>query len=587
MTIEKTSPGVVIDDRYLLVKHLGDGGAAVVWEAKDRQTGQSLALKLLRPELRASEEIVSRLMREAEILFALDHPNIARAYAAVLDRAQPYFTMELLFGEPLETIIGDRAETEQHFSGTEILAVFEPVCSALRYAHARGVIHRDLKPGNVMIVDAASEDPDVKVLDFGIAKLQNKGSSASTTQGRIYGTFYYMSPEQVDGFSVDARSDIYALGVMLFEMLTLRRAWLLDGKGQRAKAFNTAPPGGGQNAIAKVLKRSFGEPRPDPAEYRASLSPQTRAVVAKALALDPDQRFESIDAFHAALSKALSEELDPTEAVGPVRVPGSTPQPSPLAGSRTGTLARPAREGPPQVEPDAGLSTDDIQPTVVGESPTSPVALDVEQMSPQDTLPASFSVPSSQEAAPPEAFIPQVVAPIEPRVAEPIRFEATELETPQLSAEDSGEAPGTRSPSRSWFAWAALIALYANGGLMTAIWWQRKKPIKIQAQPPAAKSPAPQPATEIEPPPEPAPPAEPETVRKARALREELEGARVSRAALRSASRRLYKLSGHIKNAKTRSRVRRQARVSVRRGDAKGLLRALSALETALSTQPR
>jgi TolB-like protein/Flp pilus assembly protein TadD len=213
---------------YRITAKLGEGGMGAVYRAEDTTLNREVALKILPPELARSEERLERFQREAQTLAALDHPNIVTIFSVEEEDDLHFLTMQLVEGRPLsETIPQD---------GMSLDALFDiaiPLSEALAAAHEAGVVHRDLKPANVMVGD----DGRVRVLDFGLAKLrpQEEASVASdlptealTQEGRIVGTMPYMSPEQLEGREVDARSDIFSLGVMLYEMVTGERPFKGD-----------------------------------------------------------------------------------------------------------------------------------------------------------------------------------------------------------------------------------------------------------------------------------------------------------------------------------------------------------------------
>lgn len=238
--------------RYRVLRMLGEGGMGQVYEAEQLEPRRTVAIKVLRPTY-ASAELISRFRREGQVLGALHHPGIAQVYEAgtaplvVSDTVVaevPFLAMELVRGEPLDVAVRSRGLDER-----AILELFLKICDAVHHAHAAGVVHRDLKPSNILVVDggttshAGSEQPHVlapKVLDFGVARLVQPGveSSIATRTGEVLGTLAYMSPEQARGDTnaVDARADVWALGVLLYEMLGKQRPFRLDGLPLHAAA---------------------------------------------------------------------------------------------------------------------------------------------------------------------------------------------------------------------------------------------------------------------------------------------------------------------------------------------------------------
>jgi WD40 repeat protein/predicted Ser/Thr protein kinase len=219
------APPVQTIGRYRVVRVLGEGGMGTVYEAEQDNPRRTVALKVIQPGL-ASDSLLQRFAREAQILGRLQHPGIAQVYdAGVSESGRPYFAMELIAGVPL-----DRYAREQALDLRGRLELFARVCDAAQHAHERDVIHRDLKPANILV--EASGQP--RVLDFGVARAAHNGLTAGgsrTEAGQLIGTLNYMSPEQAsaDPAAIDARADVYALGVILYELLAQRLPYSLDG----------------------------------------------------------------------------------------------------------------------------------------------------------------------------------------------------------------------------------------------------------------------------------------------------------------------------------------------------------------------
>ncbi|HEU5142957.1 MAG TPA: protein kinase, partial [Solirubrobacterales bacterium] len=276
----EVSEGSVIDQRYRLLSRLGSGGMADVWLAEDSHLQRRVALKILHRRFAQDREFVERFRREAEAAAGLQHPNIV----AVFDRGDVegtyYIAMQLLEGRSLKELI------EAGLTPEQAAGIVRQILDAAGFAHRHGVVHRDLKPQNV-IVDAEGK---ATVTDFGIARA---GASEITQAGSVMGTPHYLSPEQAQGQDVTAVSDLYSVGVILYEALAGRVPFEAD------------------SAVAIAMKQVSHAPQ-RPSSINPSVSPALDAVVMRALEKDPGQRFQSAEAFIAALDAALREP----EAVG-------------------------------------------------------------------------------------------------------------------------------------------------------------------------------------------------------------------------------------------------------------------------------
>ena len=270
--------GSVVDGRYNVQAKIGGGGMADVWLAEDSHLQRRIALKVLHRRFAQDREFVMRFQREAESAAGLQHPNIV----SVFDRGEwegtYYIAMQYIEGPTLKQLIDSGITVEQG------VAVIRQVLQAAGYAHRQGIVHRDLKPQNVLV------DPEGKavVTDFGIARA---GVSEITQTGSVMGTPHYLSPEQAQGFDVTAVSDLYSIGVMLYEALTGR------------------VPFEGESAVAVAMKQVSQMPQ-RPSSIQPRVSPALDAVVMRALEKDPGQRFQSADAFIAALDQAMREPGD-------------------------------------------------------------------------------------------------------------------------------------------------------------------------------------------------------------------------------------------------------------------------------------
>jgi len=259
---------------YRVVEKIGEGGMGVVYRAEDTSLKRHVAIKVLSPELAGSQERLERFRREAETLAALDHPNIVHIYSVEEADGLPFLTMQLVEGKRLSELIPKAGMQLER-----IIEIAIPLAEALAAAHEQGVVHRDLKPANIMV----ASDGRVKVLDFGLAKLrpQEKPSQATqlpteplTEEGRIVGTLPYMSPEQLEGRNLDQRSDIFSLGVILYEMAT----------GDR--------PFKGDSSVSLILSIGRDTP-PEVDTLRADLPHDLARIIRRCLEKNSDQRFQT------------------------------------------------------------------------------------------------------------------------------------------------------------------------------------------------------------------------------------------------------------------------------------------------------
>jgi eukaryotic-like serine/threonine-protein kinase len=278
----------VIDGRYKVLRRLGSGGMADVYAAEDQQLGRNVALKLLYRRFAEDVQFVERFRREASSAAGLQHPGIV----AIFDRGEwdgtYYIAMEYIEGRTLKDIVRERGPAPPEAA----IDIAVQILRAVRFAHKHGVVHRDIKPHNVLIDD----DGRVKVTDFGIARA---GASDMTETGAIMGTAQYVSPEQAQGRPVDARSDLYSIGIVLYEMLT----------GQ--------VPFDGESAVTIALKQVSEDPVP-PAQLNPAVSPALEAVVLRAMEKEPERRFADADEFIAALEAARAA---PNEVLAPPPLP--------------------------------------------------------------------------------------------------------------------------------------------------------------------------------------------------------------------------------------------------------------------------
>jgi eukaryotic-like serine/threonine-protein kinase len=290
--------------RYVISGELGRGAMGVVYKATDPTIGRTVALKTMRLDVHAEkhDEMLRRFQNEAKAAGALSHPNIVTIYDAAEADGIFYIAMEYIEGTTLAQLLHER----RSISAQELVDIGTQICAGLQYAHFRKVVHRDIKPPNIMLAPAA-----VKIMDFGIAKA---GASLTHT-GEVLGTPHYMSPEQVRGRDLDGRSDIFSMGVMLYEMVT----------GEK--------PFAGQNVTAVIYKIVNEQPIP-PRELDVTIHPGLSMVITKCLAKDPEDRYQEASDLSTALKSYKIVSIPrqfTTTGTQPIEPPAVvvTPKPSP------------------------------------------------------------------------------------------------------------------------------------------------------------------------------------------------------------------------------------------------------------------
>jgi serine/threonine-protein kinase len=306
--MDALAPDRRLGGRYVLEELVATGGMATVWRAMDEVLARAVAVKVLRDELAGDVGFLRRFQAEAVAAARLAHPNIIRVFDTGLDDGAHYIVMEYFGGTTLLQLLEQRGRLEPD----EAVQVALPTLSALEFAHSCGVLHRDVKPGNILV----SSDVWVKVTDFGIAKAAFAGNDLTRT-GAVLGTVRYLSPEQVQGSEVDHRSDLYSMGVVLFELLTGR------------------PPFAAETEIATAMMRLTRDP-PRPRDIRGGIPRGLEAIVLRAMARRRDDRFTSADAMRTALER-YSSAGETTPAGGVRMLPGEEPEtpvlPAPQASS--------------------------------------------------------------------------------------------------------------------------------------------------------------------------------------------------------------------------------------------------------------
>jgi DNA-binding NarL/FixJ family response regulator/tRNA A-37 threonylcarbamoyl transferase component Bud32 len=279
--------GTTIGGKYVLNEFIGRGGGATVFKAHHRFLNQSVAVKIIHSELSTDFTMLQRFRGEAEVASKLDHPNIVKVHDfGLAETGTPYLVMELLEGVNLATYLRTRGRLDLD----EFVSVFTQVCKALDYAHSHGLIHRDVKPGNVFLTEVQSGEPVVKLVDFGLAKAvdANNGSKQLTTYGQIVGTPGYMSPEVCRGEKESVASDIYALGCAMFQCLTGALPFL------------------GESALDTMFKHIREEVPPlYPGGAQTSIEHRLDVLVSRCLQKNPNARFICAQEIISALQLML------------------------------------------------------------------------------------------------------------------------------------------------------------------------------------------------------------------------------------------------------------------------------------------
>lgn len=272
------NPGSVLGDRYEIIEKIGSGGMAVVYRGKDKKLDRYVTIKVLREEFIGDEEFIERFRSEACSAARLSHPNIVRVYDVGEDGEINYIVMEYIHGDTLKTAIRKKAP----FDSRSTINVAIQIASALSQAHKAHIVHRDIKPQNILV----ETDGVVKVTDFGIARAAR--ATTMTTTANAAGSVHYFSPEQARGGYVDEKSDIYSLGITMFEMIT------------------GVLPFQGNNSVSIALKH-INEELPDIRQYNPNCTPSLEGIIKKATMKKADERYASIDLMLADLMRARTE----------------------------------------------------------------------------------------------------------------------------------------------------------------------------------------------------------------------------------------------------------------------------------------
>ncbi|HEU4349720.1 MAG TPA: Stk1 family PASTA domain-containing Ser/Thr kinase [Actinoplanes sp.] len=320
-----TAQARLLGGRYQVGELLGYGGMAEVHRGRDLRLGRDVAIKMLRTDLARDATFQERFRREAQNAAALNHPAIVAVYdtgeeISSTGEKLPFIVMEFVNGRTLKEVLAQ----EQRIQPRRALEIIADICAALEFSHRHGIIHRDIKPGNVML----TQNGQVKVMDFGIARALASGATTMTQTSAVIGTAQYLSPEQARGESVDARSDVYAAGCVLFELVVGH------------------PPFVGDSPVSVAYQHVREDPRA-PSDVNREVPPDVDAIVLKALAKNPLNRYQSAQEMRADALRAVSgrpvlatpvmSQAETMAMTGSMRTPGAAT-----------TIARPVPGGPPR-----------------------------------------------------------------------------------------------------------------------------------------------------------------------------------------------------------------------------------------------
>jgi serine/threonine-protein kinase len=434
---------------YRIVEKIGEGGMGAVYRAVDEMLEREVAIKAIRPALAREPEIVERFRSEAKILARIHHPAIATIYSFFHDGGELFLAMEYVYGRPLSTVLTDGGALPWRRAVTLVASALD----GIEQAHRAGIIHRDLKPDNLMLTPADT----LKVMDFGIARMP--GSGHLTRTGLLIGTLRYIAPEQIRGEEVDRRTDVYALGVVLYQMLT----------GQ-------VPFDGPTDFL--ILKAQLEEPPSPPSALAPDVPPWLDRIVLRALAKSPADRFQTVEELRTYLAGGGSLAVSPDADLPTLALPPRPAAPSPEtvetdhprlpAGAPTAEAPPPARQVPgtsyrPVGEAGGkrGIAVSVVSALVLGIGLAAFLGSRVRNELERDAAPASRPAPASIRPATPAAAGPaaQPAEPLPSAAAPPIspfptpaqrppRPPASQPEAgPQTSAAPSQPAPAAPEPA--------------------------------------------------------------------------------------------------------------------------------------------
>jgi len=425
--------GSLIDRKYLVEGLIGRGGMGRVYRGRNIRTESPVAIKTLIPELVTDESLVKRFEIEAKAASNLRHPNTIRIYDFGQEGDLLFMVMELLDGQPLEALV-----REGRVEPARVIRILKQTCAALAEAHAVGLVHRDLKPDNIFLNRVGGEPEFVKVLDFGVAKLRDKrfGNATLTQAGMIFGTPRYMSPEQARAQEIDQRSDIYALGVILYEALT------------------GLPPFDAGDPVAVLVQHVQEPPRPF-AEIAPDLAPMPalEAVVMRCLAKSADDRYDTVAQLVAALDAAV--EAPGMGASASSAAPAASTMAVQSGPAETSAMKPPETPNPAAfdrlgIDSAAGVSTYDLGRSTLHVEPGAPpdrgrspmMAVGIAVLLGVIGAGVAFAVIGGRDEGPPPPpeSEPEVADPTTDPQTPPVPEASTEVEAAHVAAVDEAEA---------------------------------------------------------------------------------------------------------------------------------------------------
>ena len=440
---------------FEVIRQIGTGGMGAVYLGRDPELDRQVAIKVIREEVH-DQEVMDRFLREARAAAALRHANIITVYASGQENHRPYIAMEYIEGESLADIIKQRKNLPLH----EKISLLEQVCAGLGFAHKAGIVHRDVKPANIMI----DREGVVRVLDFGIARIEG---SAMTQDGTMMGSLNYMSPEQMLGKPVDQRSDVFSVGSVAYELLCYHQAF----KG---------------NLNDGLLHRLPNEDPPLLKEIEPSVPLAVEQVVMRALEKDPGRRFQNLSDMRKAFVNATASFRPPTTIMRPkeddrtavvARPKTNPPAPAPVPAPAAAGAAQAGSPPPPT-------------PRTVGRPPvaSAPLSEILEPHSQLAMMPPAAELKLKNEAASPPPAIGRPPAPPKPVALASAGIHIAASPTPpsaRRTATVAAPPHQARSSSKKWLLIGAGVIAVAIGAAAAARpWFNQPPPAPIEVEGP-------------------------------------------------------------------------------------------------------